>query len=315
MIADDETFDGTWPFAPRFHEVPASATSAGFRMHYVDEGPRDAPSVLLLHGEPSWSYLYRKVIPVLVAAGYRAVAPDHIGFGRSDKLPEPTDYSYQRHVEWIREFVVSLDLAALTLVGQDWGGAIGLCVVALEESRFARLVLSNTMLHTLEPELAGQLAWPAHSDETTSTLAEGLLAWITYSQRTALLRPSLFVNGSTVADLPADVAAAYDAPFPDARYLAAVRQFPILIPVTRNDPGARLNRETWRVLERFEKPVLTAFSDSDPTTRGWETIFQRRIPGAAGRPHSTVADAGHFLQEDRGEELGRIIVDFLTATP
>jgi haloalkane dehalogenase len=311
----DTRFDDLpgYPFEPHYVEVP-NPDGGALRMHYVDAGPAEAPAVLLLHGEPAWSYLYRKVIPVLVDAGLRAIAPDHIGFGRSDKLAAPTDYSYARHIDWISAFVSALDLRDATLFGQDWGGAIGLSAVARAPERFARLVLGNTMLHTLEPELAGRITWAAHSDETTSTVAEGLLNWVTLSQRMPVLQPSMFVHGSTLSDLSADVAAAYDAPFPDASYLAGVRQFPILIPLTRSDPGARINRATWRALEAFEGPVLTAFSDSDPATAGWDAIFQERIPGAAGQPHCTLEGAGHFLQEDRGEELGRVIADFVAST-
>ena len=311
----DACFDDLpgYSFPPHYVDVPNPGGGA-LRMHYVDAGPEDAPVVLLLHGEPTWSYLYRKVIPVLVAAGLRAIAPDHIGFGRSDKLCEATDYTYARHIGWIHSFITALDLRAVTLFGQDWGGAIGLSAVAREPERFQRLVLGNTMLHTLEPELAGKLSWAAHSDETTSTVAEGLLNWVTASQRMPVLRPSLFVNGSTVSDVPPDVAAAYDAPFPEPRYLAAVRQFPILIPITRSDPGAKLNRATWRVLEIFDRPVLTTFSDSDPTTAGWDRVFQQRIPGASGQPHLTLRGGGHFLQEDCGEELGRVIAEFVEST-
>jgi haloalkane dehalogenase len=311
----DHCFDDLpgYAFEPRYAEVP-NPDGGSLRMHYVDAGPTDAPVVLLLHGEPTWSYLYRKVIPPLVAAGLRAIAPDHIGFGRSDKLAEPFDYTYARHIDWIDAFVAALDLRGVTFFGQDWGGAIGLSAVARAPERFARLALGNTMLHTLEPELAGRLTWAAHSDETTSTVAEGLLNWVTLSQRMPVLRPSLFVNGSTVNAVPSEVAAAYDAPFPDPSYLAAVRQFPILIPITRSDPGAKINRETWRVLASFDRPVLTAFSDSDPTTAGWEGVFQERIPGAAGQPHVTLSGGGHFLQEDCGEELGRVLADFVVST-
>jgi haloalkane dehalogenase len=311
----DACFDDLpgYPFAPHYVEVP-NLDGGPLRMHYVDAGPEDGPIVLLLHGEPTWSYLYRKVIPVLVAAGLRAIAPDHIGFGRSDKLSEPTDYSYARHISWMGSFISSLDLRGVTLFGQDWGGAIGLSAVAARPERFDRLILGNTMLHTLEAELAGKLGWAAHSDETTSTIAEGLLNWVTLSQRLPVLRPSLFVNGSTVLDLPPNVAAAYDAPFPEPQYLAGVRQFPILIPMTRSDPGAKINRETWRVLEGFERPVLTAFSDLDPTTAGWDRVFQQRIPGASGQPHVTLRGGGHFLQEDCGEELGGVIAEFVAST-
>jgi haloalkane dehalogenase len=313
----DERFENLpdYPFTPRYVEVE-NPDGGSLRMHYLDEGPADATVVLLLHGEPSWSFLYRKMIPVIVAAGYRALAPDYIGFGRSDKLSDPTDYTYARHVGWIAELVVKLDLRAISLFGQDWGGAVGLSVVAREERRFDRLILGNTMLHTLDPELRGQLEWPAYSAESTSVLSESLLDWIVFSQRSRDFRPSRFIDASTLSELPEAVASAYDAPYPDARYLAGARQFPILIPITRSDPGARMNRSTWKALEKFEKPVLTAFSDSDPSTRGWERVFQRRIPGAANQSHATITGAGHFLQEDKGEELANVIVEFIsTSTP
>jgi haloalkane dehalogenase len=271
-------------------------------MHAVEEGPRDAPVVLMLHGEPTWSFLYRKLVPVLSAAGLRAVAPDHVGFGRSDKLADRTAYSYASYVEWMLAFVAALDLRDVTLVCQDWGGPIGLSTLAAAPERFARVVVANTILPTVDPELTqGILEWRT----------DALLDWILASQRMPRFSAGSIVAGVCVRPVAPQVVAAYDAPFPDERHLGAARHFPALIPITPGDPGAVRNRATWRVLERFERPFLTAFSDGDPATRGWETIFQRRIPGARGQPHTTIARAGHFLQEDAGPELAQVVVDFI----
>jgi haloalkane dehalogenase len=289
------------PFAPHYVDLPGPE-GMRLRMHAVDEGPRDAPVVLMLHGEPTWSFLYRKMIPVLVAAGLRAVAPDHIGFGRSDKLADRTAYSYASYVAWMRAFLAALDLRDVTLVCQDWGGPIGLSTLAEEPERFARVVAANTILPTVDPELTrGILEWRT----------DALLDWILASQRMPHFSAGAIVAGVCQRPVSAEVVAGYDAPFPDERHLAAARHFPALIPITPGDPGALRNRATWRVLERFERPFLTAYSDGDPATRGWETIFQRRVPGARGQAHATIARAGHFLQEDAGEELAKVVVDFV----
>jgi len=289
------------PFAPKYVEVPGP-DGERLRMHFVDEGPRDAPVVLMLHGEPTWSFLYRKMIPVLVGAGLRAVAPDHIGFGRSDKLADRTAYSYARYVDWMLAFLSALDLRDVTLVCQDWGGPIGLSTLAAGPERFARVVAANTILPTVDPELTrGILEWRS----------DALLDWILASQRMPHFSAGAIVAGVCARPVAPEVIAAYDAPFPDERHLGAARHFPALIPITPGDPGAVRNRATWRVLERFERPFLTAYSDGDPATRGWETIFQRRVPGARRQPHTTIADAGHFLQEDAGPELAKVVVDFV----
>ncbi|HYB13546.1 MAG TPA: haloalkane dehalogenase [Myxococcota bacterium] len=277
-----------WPFPPRYLEV------GGLRMHYVDEGPRGAAPVLLLHGEPSWSYLYRKMIPVLASAGLRAIAPDLIGFGRSDKPTRREAYTYQRHVDWVRGFVLGLDLRDLTLVCQDWGGLIGLRLVAEEGDRFARVVAANTFLPT------GDLPpGPA------------FLAWQKYSQETPHFHVGGIVKGGCVKELAPDVVAAYDAPFPDDRFTAGARQFPLLVPTSPDDPAAAANRAAWQRLEQFQRPFLTAFSDRDPITRGGDKVLAGRIPGAAGQRHVTIEGGGHFLQEDCGEELASVVKDFV----
>jgi haloalkane dehalogenase len=280
-----------WPFAPHYIDVD------GLRMHYVDEGPASAPPVLMLHGEPSWSYLYRKMIPIVAAAGHRVIAPDLIGFGRSDKLAGRADYTYQRHVDWMTAFLHGLDLNRLTLVCQDWGGLIGLRVAAENPERFARIVTANTFLPT--------------GDHPMSPF---FFAWQQFSQETPEFAVGQIVARGCTSPLPPEVIAAYDAPFPDESYKEGARQFPMLVPCRPDDPASPPNRKAWEVLLRWDKPFLTAFSDGDPITRGADLILQGRIPGAKGQPHVTIRGGGHFLQEDRGEELAQVIVEFLACT-
>ncbi len=282
-----------WPFAPRYLEVPRGDGDR-LRVHYVDEGPPGADPVLMLHGEPSWAYLYRKIVPLVAAAGLRAVAPDLPGFGRSDKPAAREDYTFQRHVDWMAAFVGALDLRRVTLLCQDWGGLIGLRLVAEQPERFARVVAANTFLPT--------------GDEPGPR--EAFLAWRRFSQEVPSLPVGRIVAGGCATPLAAEAIAAYDAPFPDERYKAGARQFPLLVPIAPDDPAAPANRAAWRSLERFTRPFLTAFSDGDPITRGADRILQARIPGAAGQPHVTIRGGGHFLQEDRGEELARVVIDF-----
>jgi haloalkane dehalogenase len=286
-----------YPFAPHYLEVP-SGDGGSLRIHTVDEGPPDAAPVLLLHGEPSWSYLYRKMVPVLVAAGHRAVAPDLVGFGRSDKPTERSDYTYQRHVDWMRAFVEGLDLRGITLVCQDWGGLIGLRLVAEHPERFDRVVAANTMLPTGDTHPG-----------------EAFMGWQKFSQEVPAFPTGQILAGATQTELSPEVVAAYDAPFPDESYKAGARQFPMLVPVSPDDPAAEPNRRAWAVLGRFDKPFLTAFSDGDPITRGGEAVLRERIPGAKGQRHTTIEGGGHFLQEDCGEELARVVAGFIAANP
>jgi haloalkane dehalogenase len=260
-------------------------------MHYIDEGT--GPTVLLLHGEPSWSYLYRKMIPPIVAAGFRAVAPDLIGFGRSDKPAARSDYTYQRHVDWLTGFVRTLDLGDITLVCQDWGGLLGLRVAAENEARFSRIVAANTALPTGDQKPA-----------------EAFFAWQTFSQSVPELPVGAIVKSGCRTPLAPEIIAAYDAPFPDERYKAGARQFPLLVPTSPDDPASAANRAAWEALTQWHKPFLTAFSDQDPVTRGAERPMQKLIPGAAGLVHPVVAGGGHFLQEDCGEALAKIVIDF-----
>ena len=287
----------------RFHALPGWTCEPhyldldGVRIHYVDEGPRSAAPVLLMHGEPSWSFLYRKMIPGLVAAGHRVVAPDLVGFGRSDKPARREDYTYARHVAWMAGVLGALDLQGTTLFCQDWGGLLGLRLVAEQPERFARVVAANTGLPT--------------GDEKVS---EAFLAWQAFSQKTEVLPVGRIIQSGCARPVAADVVAAYEAPFPDETYKAGARQFPLLVPTRPDDPASEANRAAWRSLERFEKPFLTAFSDSDPVTKGAERPMHKRIPGAAGQPHVTIERAGHFLQEDTGEELGRLVAQFIART-
>ena len=286
-----------FPFAPHYLDV-ADGEGGALRVHYVDEGPPDADPVLLLHGEPSWSFLYRKMVPVIAAAGLRVVAPDFVGFGRSDKPSKRTDYTYARHVDWMRTVVEQLELSGITLFGQDWGGLIGLRLAAKEEGRFARIVAANTFLPT--------------GDRPPG---DAFLAWQKFSQETETFPVGRIVNGGCTTDLTPDVIAAYDAPFPDESYKEGARQFPMLVPTRPDDPASEANRRAWEVLHRWDKPFLTAFSDSDPITGGADRVLRADIPGTTGRAHTTIEGGGHFLQEDRGEQLARVVVDFIGATP
>ena len=280
-----------YSFAPHYLEV------GDLRIHHVDEGPPGAPPVLLLHGEPSWSYLYRKMIPSLIAAGLRAVAPDLVGFGRSDKPAAQEDYTYQRHVDWMRGFLEALDLRGVTLVGQDWGGLIGLRLVAEHPERFARVVAANTFLPT--------------GDRPPGS---AFLAWQRFSQETPVLPVGRIVQSGCVTQLSPDVVAAYEAPFPDERYKAGARRFPLLVPTSPDDPAAPANRRAWESLRRWDRPFITAFSDSDPITQGADALLREAIPGTRGQPHTTINRGGHFLQEDQGEELARVVTDFVRRT-
>jgi haloalkane dehalogenase len=291
----DERFDNLpgYSFEPRYAEI------GGLRVHYLDEGPADGTVVLMLHGEPSWCYLYRKMIPVLTAAGFRAVAPDLVGFGRSDKPTRREDYTYARHVEWMRALICDhLDLAGITLVCQDWGGLLGMRLAAEHPERFERIVAANTGLPTGDQ--------PAGPD---------FLAWRDYSQKVPEFPAGGILQRATVSDLPDEVIAAYDAPFPDESYKAGARQFPMLVPISPYDPAAPANRAAWGVLSRWTKPFLTAFADSDPIFAGLDAPLQRMIPGATGQPHTIIESAGHFLQEDQGERLAEVVVDFIGRTP
>jgi haloalkane dehalogenase len=283
-----------FPFEPHYVEVD-DGDGGRLRVHYLDEGPADAPTVLLMHGEPSWSFLYRKMIPVIVDAGLRAVAPDLIGFGRSDKPTERSDYSYARHVEWMRAALFdAIGLDGVTLVGQDWGGLVGLRLVGEHPERFASVVVANTGLPTGD-----------------APMSDAFLAWQNYSQTVPDFHVGGIVKGGCRTELSDAVVAAYDAPFPDDTYKAGARQFPLLVPTKPDDPARAAQLKAWEGLEAFDRPFLTAFSDSDPVTGGGHRVFQEKVPGAKGQPHTTIEGGGHFLQEDCGPQLAQVVVDFV----
>ncbi|MEO1612828.1 MAG: haloalkane dehalogenase [Pseudomonadota bacterium] len=284
-----------YDFAPNYVDVDDGRGPV--RLHYLDEGPRDAAPVLMMHGEPSWCYLYRKMIPLITAAGHRAVAPDLIGFGRSDKPTERSDYTYQAHVDWMTGFLEATDLRNVTLICQDWGGLIGLRLAAEHPDRFDRIVAANTFLPTGDRDPG-----------------EAFKQWRAFSQTVPEFPAGGIIQGGTALDLAPGVREAYDAPFPDESYKAGARQFPTLVPATPDDPARDANLAAWEVLKAWEKPFLTAFSDKDAVTAGGDKVFQKLIPGCAGQPHATIRDGGHFLQEDQSEALAKAAIDFIAAT-
>ena len=286
----DSRFDNLldWPFKPHYTQITDPATGQSLRLACVDEGPRDGPTVLLMHGEPTWSYLYRHIIPKLVELGYRVVAPDLIGFGRSDKLAERNDYTYERHVAWLSTWLTTMDLQEITLFCQDWGGLLGLRLVAAFPERFARVLAGNTVL-------------PVGTDP-----GKGFMDWLAYSQTTNDLPIGQIVTMGVTRKLSRDEIAAYDAPFPDASYKAGACQFPTLVPITPQHASVTENLAAWRVLSTFDKPFITAFSDNDPVTKGGDLVFQKRISGAKGQAHVTLR-GGHFLQEDSPDDIVALI--------
>lgn len=283
-----------FPFAPHYVHVP-DGDGGTLRVHHLDEGPRDGRTVLFLHGNPSWSFLWRKVIPPFVAAGYRCVAPDLVGLGRSDKPTRFEDYTVARHVAWMRSALFdALALPSVDLVAQDWGGIIGLRLVAELPDRFRTLSLANTGMPVGQGPFSKFLQeWPAMAKAMPEFPVGSL------------------VRMGCADGLTDDVAAAYDAPFPDEAYKAAARSFPELIPLSPDNPAVPGQLAAWKVLETFERPVLCAFSDKDPANRGGDRMLRERIPGAQGQPHTVIAGGGHFLQEDRGEELALAVLEFL----
>jgi haloalkane dehalogenase len=296
----DSAFDDLPDFGyePRYADIP-KGDGGTLRMAWVEDGPADGEIVVLLHGEPSWSFLYRHMLPVIAAAGYRAIAPDLVGFGRSDKPTEISDYSYARQVEWTRALLFdAMDLHGVTLVCQDWGGLIGLRLAAEHPSRFARIVTANTGLPT------GDIPMP----EIWHMFREAV-------RSAPVMDIGRFVQSGCQKPMTDDVLAAYDAPFPDESYKSAARAMPDLVPTEPNDPASDANRAAWDFLTTSPTPMLVAFSDGDPITGGMAPILQAMMAGAAGREHPTLAGAGHFLQEDAGAELAAHVVSFMQSTP
>jgi haloalkane dehalogenase len=286
-------------YEPHYAEVPDPDGGDPLRMAWIEDGPADGEVVLLLHGEPSWSFLYRTMLTPLVAAGLRVVVPDLVGFGRSDKPTEIADHSYARHVEWVRALVIDhLDLHDVTLVGQDWGGLIGLRLAAEHPDRVARIVAANTGLPTGDHDMP----------EIWHRFRRAM-------QAAPEIDVARFVAGGCRRPMPEEVRAAYDAPFPDESFKAGPRAMPGLVPTRPDDPAGAANRAAWAVLARSPTPVLVAFSDGDPITAGMGPILKKMLPGAQGREHPTIGNAGHFLQEDAGPELATAVLDFVRSTP
>lgn len=282
-----------YPFDSHYVEVPDDEGGI-LRIHYVDEGSENKDTILMMHGEPTWSYLYRKMIPILTNAGNRVIAPDLVGFGKSDKPSKRSDYTYERHVSWMQHWLGKVGINNITLVCQDWGGLIGLRLLTNIPDQFDRVVVANTGL-------------PTGDNPTT----EAFLNWRKFS-----LEVEDFDGGSLIMmgcqkNVPDSVTAAYNAPFPDDTYKEGARIFPSLVPIDPDDPSSPANRKAWDVLSNFKKPFLTAFSDGDPITAGGESVFQNRVPGAKGQPHTTIKGGGHFLQEDCGEEFAEVVLDFI----
>jgi haloalkane dehalogenase len=283
-------------FAP--HYTTLDDTQGGtLRLHHVDEGDAHATPVLLMHGEPTWSYLYRHMIPIFAGAGHRVVAPDLVGFGRSDKPGQQSDYTYARHVAWMADWLQQIDLKGITLVCQDWGGLIGLRLVAQMPDRFARVVVANTALPTGD-----------------QPMGEAFRAWREFSQTVPNFDAGRIVYGGTTSKITPEEVAAYNAPYPDASYLAGARQFPMLVPDTPDNVEAPANRAAWQVLRDLDTPFLTVFGADDKIMAGVDQVFQKLLPGAAGQPHRVLPGAGHFLQEDVGPELAQMTLDFIGRT-
>ncbi|MGB5333708.1 MAG: haloalkane dehalogenase [Woeseiaceae bacterium] len=277
-----------YPFQPNYVDIN------GMRMHFVDEGPRDGDVVLLLHGEPSWSYLYRSMIPPLKLAGLRVVAPDLIGFGKSDKPARKGDYSYAAHVSWMKQFIEALELRGISLFCQDWGSLIGLRVAAENEQRFARIALGNGGLPTGDQDMP-----------------RAFRVWRAFARFSPWFPIGRIIQSGTITELSDDIIAAYDAPFPSSKYKAGARAFPMLVPTTPRDPASDSNRAAWKKFSEWQKPFLTTFSNRDPITRGGELPWQESVPGAKSRAHVKIKNAGHFLQEDKGPELADILIRFV----
>ncbi|MHA1474460.1 MAG: haloalkane dehalogenase [Promethearchaeota archaeon] len=282
-----------YPFKPNYCEVE------GIRIHYVDEGPSDANPVLLMHGEPSWSYLYRHIIPIIAKNGYRVVAPDLVGFGKSDKPSKKSDHSYRNHVSWIDQWLKKVDLHNITMFCQDWGSLIGLRVAAQNQDKFSRIILANGGL-------------PAPTPKTK--MPKAFKKWLAFSKYSPILPIGKIIQLGTYKTLPKRVIKGYKAPFPSNKYKAGARIFPSLVPMTPDDPETAPNQKAWEIFSKWNIPFLTAFSNKDPITRGGAAIFQKLIPGAQGLNHLTIKNAGHFLQEEKGEEIAKIILDFMSHT-
>jgi haloalkane dehalogenase len=329
----DERFQNLpgYAFEPHYTDVP-DGDGGSLRIHHLDEGPPNGEIVLCMHGQPSWSYLYRHMIPILNEAGLRVLAPDLVGFGRSDKPATREDYTFQRQVDWLTAWLTQNDVQAATFFGQDWGGLIGLRLVAENPERFSRVVVANTGLPTPGPIEQARIdaVQDFRENAATPTLPEVMAAlsnpasnqpemifahWQKWTWETEDIPVGMMIMASVDGrTLTPEEVAAYDAPFPDPSYKMGPRAMPSQVPTLPDDPSIGANRRAWKSLGQWEKPLLCAFSDNDPVTAGGDQPFRTTVPGAAGQPHVTIEGGGHFLQEGRGEELARIVVEFVKST-
>ena len=335
----DERFENLpgYPFEPCYTEVP-SGQGENLRIHHIDEGPKNGPVVVCMHGQPTWSYLYRLMVPLLNEAGLRVLAPDLVGYGRSDKPAALEDYSYQRQVDWMTSWLKLNDLQGLTFFGQDWGGLIGLRMVAENPERFDRVVIGNTGLPVPEgvpdevcdkvrrfraeapavtmPDVMEALSKISDGDGTQAYRAPLFAYWQKWCWETEDLPVGMTIVGTIDGRTATpEEMAAYDAPFPDPSYKMGPRAMPSQVPTLSDDPSLEPNRRAWEVFQKWEKPFLTAFSDNDPVSSGGGTPFQKTVPGAQGQPHQVIRGGGHFLQEGRAAELSEIIANFVNANP
>jgi len=290
----DERFKDlpNFPFKPHYIDVDE------IQIHYVDEGSKNSKVILLMHGEPSWSFLYRHMIPILAKAEFRVIAPDLVGFGRSDKPTEQNDHTYGKHVEWMNKWLLSLDLRDITLFCQDWGSLIGLRLAIENQDRFNRIILSNGGLPTGEQRMS-----------------DAFFTWREFSRTAPQFNIKQIIQGGTVTKLSKEVLRGYDAPFPDDSFKAGARIMPSLVPINTDDPELETNKKAIEQFKQWKKPFLTAFSDKDAITRGGDKFWQENCPGAQGQNHITIKDAGHFVQEDKGPELAALIIEFIKKNP
>ncbi|MEM7018832.1 MAG: haloalkane dehalogenase [Pseudomonadota bacterium] len=337
-----------YPFAPNYTTIQTHDGSE-LRIHHLDEGPKDGPIVLCMHGQPVWSYLYRKMIPYLIDAGMRVIAPDLPGYGKSDKPAAREDYSYQRQVDWMGQWLEQNDFSGITFFGQDWGGLIGLRMVVDHPDRFARVTIANTGLpHNPEvPEEVVKEVEEFRANAPTPTLFQmqqalsqmvgdqarkfaywqkfcwetedipiGFMMSMTMEKRSNLSRAFRFMlhNAGVKSPFPTDLAKAYDAPFPDPSYKMGPRAMPSQVPTLPTDPSVEAQRKAWEFFSTFEKPFLCAFADNDPVTAGLDAEFKEKVPGTKGLPHTTIKGGGHFVQENAPEQVSNAIIDLIRST-
>lgn len=326
----DERFENLkdYPFPPNYTDVD-DGEGGRLRMHYLDEGPSDGEVILCMHGQPSWSYLYRNMIPILTKAGYRCIAPDLVGFGKSDKPTSVDDYTYARHVEWVRQLITNIGLRDITLIGQDWGGLIGLRVATENPDLFARIVVANTGLPTGAP-IPKEMEEEVYRkfDETPglppremmmkmagATDGFGFFYWVKYCAEYPGFDVTDVIQPGDGSSFPEDIQAGYGAPFPDDSYMAGARKFPTLVPILPNNEAIPANKAAWEVLHRWEKPFITSNSNNDLVTAGSDKKFQDEVPGAKSQKHATINGGGHFLQDARAAELSEVVIGFIKDNP